>query len=92
MIRKYIVPVIFLIIMKGSSIGLAPAHVRIQNEVASIIFAVFSLGLNFDLLFLLFFVEITGRIRILATNANTPPSLFGIERRIAYAKRKYHSG
>lgn len=25
-------------------------------------------------------------------SATTPPSLFGIERRIAYAKRKYHSG
>lgn len=24
--------------------------------------------------------------------AITPPSLFGIDRRIAYAKRKYHSG
>lgn len=24
--------------------------------------------------------------------ASTPPSLFGIERRMAYAKRKYHSG
>jgi len=24
--------------------------------------------------------------------ANTPPSLFGIERRMAYANRKYHSG
>lgn len=32
------------------------------------------------------------KIRIDATKATTPPSLFGIERRIAYAKRKYHSG
>lgn len=27
-----------------------------------------------------------------ARRASTPPSLFGIERRMAYAKRKYHSG
>lgn len=27
-----------------------------------------------------------------STRARTPPSLFGIERRIAYANRKYHSG
>jgi hypothetical protein len=27
-----------------------------------------------------------------ANIAITPPSLFGIERRIAYAHRKYHSG
>lgn len=26
------------------------------------------------------------------TRARTPPSLFGMERRIAYANRKYHSG
>lgn len=27
-----------------------------------------------------------------ATNAITPPNLLGIERRIAYANKKYHSG
>lgn len=27
-----------------------------------------------------------------AARASTPPSLFGIERRMAYANRKYHSG
>lgn len=26
------------------------------------------------------------------TNATTPPSLFGMDRKMAYAKRKYHSG
>lgn len=30
--------------------------------------------------------------RIEAARAKTPPSLFGIDRRIAYANRKYHSG
>lgn len=34
----------------------------------------------------------TMRIRIDARRASTPPSLFGIERRMAYANRKYHSG
>lgn len=32
------------------------------------------------------------RIRIESTRARTPPSLLGIDRRIAYANRKYHSG
>ena len=32
------------------------------------------------------------RTRIENRRANTPPSLLGIERRIAYANRKYHSG
>lgn len=32
------------------------------------------------------------RMRMDASRARTPPSLFGMDRRIAYAKRKYHSG
>lgn len=32
------------------------------------------------------------RTRIENSRASTPPSLFGIERRIAYANKKYHSG
>ena len=34
----------------------------------------------------------TIRIKIEARRARTPPSLLGIDRRIAYANRKYHSG
>lgn len=32
------------------------------------------------------------RIKIENRRARTPPSLFGIERRMAYANKKYHSG
>jgi len=32
------------------------------------------------------------KIKIAASKAITPPSLFGIDRRIAYSHRKYHSG
>jgi len=32
------------------------------------------------------------RTRIEKRSARTPPSLFGIERRMAYANKKYHSG
>lgn len=32
------------------------------------------------------------RMRMERTRASTPPNLFGIDRRIAYANRKYHSG
>ena len=32
------------------------------------------------------------KIRIERTRARTPPSLLGIDHRIAYANRKYHSG
>jgi hypothetical protein len=34
----------------------------------------------------------TTGITTAATRARTPPSLLGIERKIAYANRKYHSG
>jgi len=39
-----------------------------------------------------FCVGIIKRIAIDIARAITPPSLFGIDRRIAYANRKYHSG
>lgn len=32
------------------------------------------------------------RMRIEAKSARTPPSLLGMDRRMAYANRKYHSG
>lgn len=32
------------------------------------------------------------KMRIDRKSANTPPSLLGTDRRIAYANRKYHSG
>ena len=40
------------------------------------------------------FVEIgkINKINNAANKATTPPSLFGIDRRIAYTHRKYHSG
>ena len=37
-------------------------------------------------------IGMRARIRIERTKARTPPSLLGIDRRIAYANRKYHSG
>ena len=41
------------------------------------------------------FVPVIGgryRIKIADSRAVTPPSLFGIERRMAYSHKKYHSG
>lgn len=35
---------------------------------------------------------INARIKMERTRASTPPNLLGIDRRIAYANRKYHSG
>jgi hypothetical protein len=38
------------------------------------------------------FVCIINKIAIDIARAITPPSLLGIDRKIAYANRKYHSG
>lgn len=35
---------------------------------------------------------IMARIRMERIRASTPPSLLGIDRKIAYANKKYHSG
>lgn len=35
---------------------------------------------------------IIARMRIDIRSASTPPNLFGTDRRIAYANKKYHSG
>lgn len=79
--------------MKGCSTGIPPIHVkmatsatRIQNrswargrKVSPCCFEVWRRG-------------ITISTRIENSRARTPPSLLGIDRRMAYANRKYHSG
>jgi len=49
-------------------------------------------GKNFFVLIVSFKFDRISIIRIDITNAITPPNFLGIERRIAYANRKYHSG
>jgi len=50
----------------------------------------FAFILNFVVFFFVFIVTV--RIRIDIVSAMTPPSFDGIDRRITYANRKYHSG
>lgn len=52
----------------------------------------FSFFVILNLFDMFFFVASTEMIRMEATKAITPPSLEGIDRRITYANRKYHSG
>lgn len=43
----------------------------------------------------LLLVDVSGKMNKIsraANSASTPPSLLGIERRIAYTHKKYHSG
>lgn len=79
------------IVIYGSSTGLAPIHVRIKAILMKDQNNTFFCVENF-LFKEFFFIIGARRMRIEASIANTPPSLDGIDRRIAYANRKYHSG
>jgi len=74
----------------GLSTVLAPIQVRIRTVEQNTQNMTFFCGLNFVLI--LFFVDKTISIKIDATSAITPPSFDGMDRRMTYANRKYHSG
>lgn len=79
--------------MNGSSTGCPPIHVRMKALVIHSQNKILVSGRN--AIVRCFAVCISGiikRMRIDMSKAKTPPSLFGIERRMAYANRKYHSG
>lgn len=90
---KYRIEATCPMITKGCSTGMPPIQVRIatsatrvQNrncdrgrKVSPCCLEVWSRGTSI-------------RIRMEKSSARTPPSLLGIDRRMAYANRKYHSG
>lgn len=86
---KYRILIIFPIISIGGSIGLAPIQDKVMKDRVSTHVFFISVGAVFTDLF--FFVAFA-MIKIDMASARTPPSLDGIDRRIAYANRKYHSG
>lgn len=80
-------------IMYGSSTGIPPIHVRIATFAISAQNRNWVTGRKVKLRCLeVWRMGTTIRTRMEARRARTPPSLLGIERRIAYANRKYHSG
>lgn len=80
-------------IMKGCSAGMPPIQVRTTTSATSVQNRNCEAGRNVRARCLdVWRKGTTIRIRIEARRANTPPNLLGIERRIAYANRKYHSG
>lgn len=80
-------------IMKGCSTGWLPIHVRINRLATSSQNRSCERGRNvIERCLDLCRSGIRNRISTEAARASTPPSLLGIERRIAYANRKYHSG
>ena len=80
-------------VINGGSTGIPPIHVstsisdtRIQNN---------TWDTGRKTIVLCFEMCVAGtrnNTRMAESSANTPPSLLGIDRRIAYANRKYHSG
>jgi len=71
---------------------LAPIQVKIKNAEKNVYSLSFILGENFLRGEVGVFRRSEYKIKILIKRAKTPPNLLGIERRIAYANKKYHSG
>jgi hypothetical protein len=80
-------------IMKGCSAGMPPIQVRTTTSATRVQNRNCDAGRNVSARCLDVCRKGTNiRIKMEARSARTPPSLFGMERRIAYANRKYHSG
>jgi len=69
---------------------LAPIHVKITITLTIIQNFIFIEILNFVDVFFVFIITV--KIKIDTPSAITPPNFDGMDRRITYAKRKYHSG
>lgn len=79
--------------MKGCSTGCPPIHVSVRRSATSNQNRHWLSGRNIMLrCFDVWSSGMRARIKMDSTRASTPPNLFGIDRRIAYANRKYHSG
>lgn len=80
-------------IVNGYSTGWPPIHVSVSRLAVNTQNMIWVIGRNVMLCwFDRCVVGMAIRTRMESTRASTPPSLLGIDRRIAYANRKYHSG
>ena len=80
-------------IINGCSTGCPPIQVRVRRSAVRIQNTHWLTGRNIMLRCLESCRSGNkARIRIENTRANTPPSLLGMDRRMAYANKKYHSG
>lgn len=79
--------------MKGCSTGIPPIQVRIMTSATRVQNRNCVIGRKVKLRCLeVCRMGTTIRTKIENSRAKTPPSLLGIDRRMAYANRKYHSG
>ena len=80
-------------ITNGCSTGMPPIQVRMATSATRVQNKNCVIGRNVRPRCLdVWRIGTTIRTRIENRRARTPPSLFGIDRRMAYANRKYHSG
>lgn len=80
-------------ITNGCSTGIPPIQVRMATSATRVQNKNCVIGRNVRPRCLdVWRIGTTIKTRIEKRRAKTPPSLFGIERRMAYANRKYHSG
>ena len=91
--RKYMIDASCPMMMYGCSTGCPPIHVSVSRSATKIQNRHWLSGR----IIMLRCLDVCSkgmriRIRMEKTRARTPPSLLGIDRRIAYANRKYHSG
>lgn len=90
---KYVIEAICPSTTNGYSTGCLPIQVNIRNVATSIQKAACDNGRNeFDSFCEVFKIGSKNRTRMAAMRAITPPNLLGIDRRMAYANKKYHSG
>lgn len=91
--KKYKKEAICPMMMKGCSTGIPPIQVRITTSATRAQNRNCVTGRNVMLRCLdVCRIGTTIRTKMDERSARTPPSLFGIDRKIAYANRKYHSG
>lgn len=77
----------------GDSTGFLPIHIKTMKLVTSNQNAILFLGFILaDLVIGLFIIGKKYKIAMDIIKASTPPNLLGIDRKIAYIGRKYHSG
>lgn len=79
--------------MKGCSTGIPPIQVRIRTSATSVQNSIWERGRKVNPRCTdVWRIGTTINTRIENRRASTPPSLLGMDRRIAYANKKYHSG
>lgn len=91
--KKYRIEASWPMAIKGCSTGWPPIHVRVRRSATKSQNKHWLSGRNIIPRCLdVWRAGIMAKIKMDKTRARTPPSLLGIDRRIAYANRKYHSG